>query len=218
MNNIPVFLSQGGTATLILREIPFSGRAYILLRTVEKPDLLIRECLDFCRGCGAAACFFTGSEFLVRYPHAYDILRLSLDCSDLPPGPLCPLVPVGPGNDSLYLSVYNRCFAHVSGAAAYDQKQLQRIYRERQQAFLAFEGQTAWGIGEIHGNVLAAIGLLPEYRGRGEILARSLLSRCPGPAVTLTVASDNQRALGLYEKLGFHVAGLESRWYLGAEP
>ena len=46
MNNIPVFTGQGGTATLILREIPVSQRAYILLRTVlpgmEEPPHAMR--------------------------------------------------------------------------------------------------------------------------------------------------------------------------------
>lgn len=216
MNNIPVFLSRGGTATLILREVPYSQKAYILLRTVapEGLPILVRECVDFCRTCGAGDCFFSGEEDLSAYPHAYDILNLSLDLSELPEGPVCPLTAVTPGNDQIYLSVYNRCFRSVSNAAFCDQAQLRRIYQEHQNAFLALEEDgTPWGMGLLAGSELSAIGVLPEFRGRGEILARSLLRRCPGPAVTLTVASDNAPAMGLYEKLGFRVTGLVSHWY-----
>ncbi len=217
LNNIPVFLSQGGTSTLVLHEIPFSKKAYIFLRTVHPGGFsaLVEESAAFCRQCGAEQCFFTGAPELSALTHAYDILELSVSLQELPEGPSVPLTPVDPSNDSIYLSVFNRCFSGVSGAVTYDQRQLQRIYREKQRAFLAFtEDGGPWGMGELHGNELAAIGVLPEFRGRGTSLALSLLRLCPGPRVTLTVASDNARAMGLYEKLGFHISGLQSSWYV----
>lgn len=219
LNNIPVYFSSGGTATLILREIPYSGRAYILLRTLfpDSLDAAVRDCVNFCVQCGAGRCFVSldGATEPLPLPHAYDILRLHCNKADLPtPAAPVPLIPITPENDSHYLRIYNRCFAEVSHALFYDRGQLQRIYREGQSAFLALAPDGApCGIGELHGNELAAVALLPEYRGRGTDLTLALLEHCPGPEITLTVASDNGPALALYDRLGFRVTATESSWY-----
>lgn len=217
MNNIPMFLSQGGTAALVLREIPYSKKAYVLLQTViqDRLPLMIQECSAFCRSCGADQIFFSWKDGPLPLQKAHDILNLTIQKSHLPQGTPVRLQPICEANDSIYVNIYNKCFSNVSNAAFYDQKQIQRIYLLHQRAFLALtEEGTPFGIGELHENELAAIGVLPEYRGRGYDLARSLMDRCPGPEITLTVASDNAPALRLYEKLGFHVSGIASSWYL----
>jgi ribosomal protein S18 acetylase RimI-like enzyme len=70
-------------------------------------------------------------------------------------------------------------------------------------------------MGELHGSELAAVGILPEFRGQGlgRVLTLQLLDKCPGPRVTLTVVSDNDPALALYDDLGFTVQGTESVWH-----
>lgn len=221
MNNIPVFMSQGGTATLILREIPHKQTAYIILRTVlpENLRLMIGECAAFCRDCGAEHCFVSApdSSISLHGTPSHSILRMAAAKASLPAcGSPFSLVPMTPDNDSIYQRIYNRCFRQVSNAVTYDQAQIQRIYREGQQAFLALAPDgTPCGMGELHGSELAAVGLLPEYQGlgKGKPLVLTLLSHCPGPDVTLTVASDNPAALGLYRSLGFAVTGTESVWY-----
>lgn len=218
MNNIPLFSAAGGTAALILREIPFSKKAYILLMTVIPENLpdMIRECVSFCRVCGAEECFITrkDSDEPLPLPHSHDILQLTAEKAKLPAGTPVKLVGIQEDNDSFYINLYNRCFSSVSGAAFYDRKQVERIYLLHQKAFLALtEDGTPFGFGELHENELAAVGVLPEYRGRGYDLTLSLLAHCPGPKITLTVASDNPAALRLYEKLGFQKVKTESSWY-----
>ena len=217
MNNIPVFTGQGGTATLILREIPVSGRAYVLLRTVlpHMEQALTTECASFCRMCGAEQVFAAWEDGSLDFlPHAYNIMLLHVEKSTLPAGKPVRLIPMTPDNDSIYQRIYNRCFFHVSHALSYDRGQIQRIYREGQQAFLALDAQDKpYGIGELHGNELAAVAVLPKYRGTGTDLTLALLALCPGTDLTVTVASDNDAALHVYEKLGFRVKGVESRWY-----
>lgn len=220
MNNIPLFPSQGGTASLILREIPYSGKAYILFQTVipENLEPMISECTAFCRACGAETCFVTrkDSSDSLPLPHSHDILLLSTDKSRLPQGSPIRLVPIQEDNDSIYINLYNRCFDSVSGAAFYDRGQIRRIYLLHQKAFLALmENGTPFGFGELHENELAAVGVLPEYRGRGYDLTLALLQHCPGPEITLSVASDNSAALKLYGKLGFIQKELLSRWHIG---
>ncbi len=218
MKNIPVYMARGGTASLILKEIPHRAVAYVLLRTIRDREDLIRECADFCRSCGAEEVLFSrGPEPLEGLEHAYDMLRLAVRLSDLPDLD-CPLrmVPMEENNDAIYQRLYNLCFTGISGAATYDRAEIARIYREGQQAYLALdEGGNPCGMGELHGNELAAVGLLPEYRGRGlsKSWATMLLKKCPGPEAELTVVSNNEPALGLYGALGFRVKGKVSAWY-----
>lgn len=221
MNNIPVYLSQGGTATLILREIPYKQTAYIILRSFlpQMLPLMIQDCVSFCKGCGAERCLLSSAdpEVTLSLPQAYEILYMKAEKALLPP-PKAPfdLVPLSPENESIYQRIYNQCFADVSHALTYEQEQLARIYREEQQAFVALDPDgRPCGMGELHGNELAAVGLLPEFRGQGKNLTLSLLQHCPGPELTLTVVSDNARAIRLYEDLGFTVTGTESVWYQG---
>lgn len=221
MNNIPVFFSKGGTATLILREIPFTGTAYVLLRTVfpDALSILIEECDGFCRECGAAHVLFSMADgsALEGLSHAYDIYAMR-GTRDLFPSVPCPFtfLPMTKENSREYQDLYNRCFSEVSHALSYDYGQLQRILRTGQQAFIVRTPEgISCGMGELHGNELAAVGLLPEYRGKGLSLPLTLglLSHCPGSEITLTVVSDNNAAIALYESLSFRITAIESRWY-----
>ena len=222
MNNIPVFTAQGGTATLILREIPISGKAYVLLRTVlpGMEENLAAECASFCRMCGAEEIFASWADGDLPFlPPAYDIYLLHVSKSALPEGKPVQLVPMTPENDAIYQRIYNRCFSYVSHALSYDRGQIARIYREHQRAFLALDAENRpYGIGELHGNELAAVAVLPKRRGTGTDLALSLLQLCPGEDLKVTVASDNEAAMHLYEKLGFHMSGVESRWFQVLSP
>ena len=216
MNNIPVFLSQWGTATLILREIPYKKTAYILLRTITDLDLLTQECAAFCRECGAEQCFVSAADSQVLLAGApdYVLLRMTAEKASLPrlENPFR-LEPLCPDNEDLYISLYNRCFRTVTNAATYDKRELQRVYRMGQQAYVAWLEGEPCGMGELHESELAAVGLLPEFRGKGKYLTLALLDRCPGPEISLTVVSDNARALALYEKLGFQTESVVSKWY-----
>ena len=55
MKNIPLFTSSYGLATLILKEISWNGRAYVLIRSVwnDQTAALLEECRGFCRAAGA---------------------------------------------------------------------------------------------------------------------------------------------------------------------
>ena len=53
MKDIPVFDTEFGVASLILRDIPYCQRAYIKLQVALEPEKLVQECVQFCRMCGA---------------------------------------------------------------------------------------------------------------------------------------------------------------------
>lgn len=63
MKDIPVFSCPDGIATLILREVPFRGEGYILVRGVFGTlEGLLAECAGFCRAAGAERLFAAGER------------------------------------------------------------------------------------------------------------------------------------------------------------
>ena len=55
MQNIPVFTSEFGGATLILQEVPRKGEAYCVVQWAQpgQTPALLAECARFCRMAGA---------------------------------------------------------------------------------------------------------------------------------------------------------------------
>ena len=68
MRDFPVFTTENGVGSLVLREIPYSGIAYVTVHDSSFPTVFIKECLEFCRVVGAAQVYATGHGILEDYP------------------------------------------------------------------------------------------------------------------------------------------------------
>ena len=68
MRDFPVFTTEYGVASLVLREIPYQQAAYVTLQSTQEPDKLLEECVSFCRACGAEAVYAKGHPWLEQYP------------------------------------------------------------------------------------------------------------------------------------------------------
>lgn len=215
MKNIPVFTSSYGIATLILREIPWSGSAYVLVRSVwnGQKAALLEECKGFCRVVGAKEIFATYDMEALPAEHAYDMLTMTRPKAGLPVSehPIDP-EPLTRENSADYLRIYNTCFVSVPSAASYDAAALEPIYGE-DLAWLAKVDGVYAGVAEISKTGLEGIAVLPEYRGLGYELALAVLPMVPSTELRLKAASTNRRAIALYERLGFACAGTEKRWW-----
>ena len=215
MKNIPLFTGLHGTATLVFREIPWSGRAYILIRAVwdGKTAEFLEECRQFCRIAGAEEIFASWEHHELPAAHAYDMLAMARTKAGLPePGREVALEPLSQENGEAYLDIYNTCFRAVPSAASYDKHDLKRLY-DRDKAWLArVDGQFA-AVAEISEEGLEGIAVLPQFRGLGHDLALTVLPMIPRPEITLKVASTNDPALRLYHRLGFRQTRLLSRWW-----
>lgn len=214
MKNIPLFTSSYGLATLILREISWNGRAYVLVREIwHDGAALLEECRAFCLAVGAREVYAAWAEGFETLPaaHAYDMLAMSCPKAALPVESL-PLEPLSRENADAYLEIYQRCFRDVPSAASYDHKSLEPLYGED----LAWLVPVAGGYGaiaEISKTGLEGIAVLPEHRGLGYPLAATVLQMVPSPVVHLRVASTNHRALALYCRLGFTEDAPARPWY-----
>lgn len=213
MKNIPLFTSSYGLATLILREIPWSGNAYVLVRSVwnDQAAELLEECRGFCRAVGARSVFAVWEGQTLPGKPAYEMLRMVRPKSGLPETAL-EVEPLNRENAGAYLEIYNSCFLSVPGAASYDEASLEPLYGEDLAWLAKKDGQYA-GVAEISRKGLEGIAVLPRFRGLGYELALAVLPMVPSAQLRLKVASTNTRAIELYQRLGFQVEEVLNRWY-----
>lgn len=215
MKDIPLFTGENGLASLILRAIPASRRAYVIVRAAApgRMEALLEECGRFCRLAGAETVLATAEESL-SLPRAYEVWALACPRSSLPP-PEAPVAlrPVDARDSETYLRLYNALFQDVPGALPYAAADLPAML-SRERAFFALEGGEMAGLGQVDGSELRAIAVSPAHRGLGARLARTLFAQMPGDEVTLQVSSANAPALRLYEKLGFTKRAVCARWYV----
>ena len=118
MKDIPVFSCPDGIATLILREVPFRGEGYILVRGVFGTlEGLLAECTGFCRAAGAERLFAAGEADFSGYPAAIRILGRSAPRESLLPAPeAVRLVPVTEETAADWAREYNARFRAVPAA------------------------------------------------------------------------------------------------------
>ena len=214
MKDIPMFTGTHGLASLVLKEITVSGRAYVVVRAIwnGQTEAFLQECLSFCRAVGAEQVYASyGSEELPAV-HAYDMIAMELEKEKLPTGDPVELEPLTPENRQAFLDIYNTCFREMAGASTYGKEDLNRLF-DTDCAFLAKKEGKYAAIAEISENGLESIAVLPEFRGLGYDLALAVLPMVPRKTVRLKVASTNEKALALYTRLGFERKEPLSRWY-----
>lgn len=215
MQNIPVFTARNGMASLILREIPYNRKAYVLVRAIwdGQAEALLQECAAFCRGAGAEEVYASDGVNDLPGVHAYDVLKLSCSRETLPhPVTAVELESLSGANGSEYLRIYNGCFRDVPGAASYTHRDLRRLM-ESDSGYLARRNGQYAGVAELDPDGLAGIGVLPEFKGLGYDLALAVLQKVEQPQLYLKVASTNTRAISLYRRIGFGNDTLVSRWW-----
>lgn len=213
MKDIPVFTGSHGIATLVLKEIPWSGCGYVIVRSVwDDAAAFLDECLGFCRACGAEAVYASWEMAELPAEHAYDMVELQMKKADLPKGGFVETEDLTKENSEAFLQVYDRCFRNVPNAASYGPKDTARLLGE-ETAYLVFRGGVCAAIAEISREGLEAVAVLPEYRGLGYDLTRTVLEKVPSQTLKLKTASTNTRALRLYARLGFQKTSVLSRWW-----
>lgn len=210
MKDIPVFDTETGVSSLMLREIPYRQIAYVKVHSVQ-PDGLeahIAECVSFCRMCGAERVYASGHAGLARWDRHCEVIPMALAPGE-PEEPEARLFPVTEATVSRWREIYNTRMAGVDNSAtltAFDEKEL-----------------CAGGASFVHDDVeLLGIGWLKDgelrcvasvKKGAGERVLRTLLTAADSERVTLQVASTNERAIRLYQKLGFVQYAEARSWY-----
>ena len=209
MKDLPMFTTEYGVASLILREIPYRQEAYIRIVATEQPCALVEECAAFCRACGAEEVYASGHEALERYPLHTAIWQMRGSREDLPQTDAA-LWPVLPENVDSWKSIYNDGMSAVANASYMTTPDVQ-VMLEAGDGYFIHRNETLLGIGKASGGrVEAVVSVSP---GSGADIMAALAGVLTEDTITLEVASTNEKAIRLYERLGFIRTGERSRWY-----
>lgn len=208
MKDFPVFTTEFGAASLILKEIPYRQIAYIHLRDTQQPKELLEECVSFCRICGAEKIYAAGHPWLEHFPLHTAIWEMrgmvSFDPNELPK-----LWPVNGDNVSQWRDIYNRKMRQMPNAGTLEARDEKRIVDSCGAYFIHDDGLI--GIGWLDGERIEVIASMKK--GSGAAICKAMQSLCPESMLTLEVASANEKAVRLYESLGFLKTRELSRWY-----
>lgn len=209
MRDIPIFTTSHGVASLILKEIPYKGEAYIRIQDTKQPEMLLCECCDFCRAVGAERVYATGHSCLEVYPLHTAIWHMRRDREGLSKTD-AELVPVQEENLAQWRTLYNEKMNSVPNSSFMTVKDADKLFAEGNCYFVR-RRDALLGLGVAVGDVIAGIVSLIPGAGMDVLLA--LCSALTGTSVCVEVASVNGRATWLYEKLGFQKIAEIARWY-----
>ena len=207
MKDIPMFTTEYGVASLSLKEIPYRHEAYIHIRDTQQPKELLKECVTFCRTCGAEHIYATGHPCLEGYPLHTAVIQMrgTVEAE----GIAC-LWPVTAENAAQWRQIYNEKMTGVATAATLTSTDEHRLAADAGAYFVHDTGDLL-GIGWLmDGQLLAIASVKPGEGGR---VLQTILSLAEGETVSLEVASTNEKAIRLYEKHGFIKTKELRSWY-----
>lgn len=209
MRDFPVFTTENGVGSLVLREIPYRGTAYITIQDSTAPVDFLSECAEFCRVVGAEQVFACGHGILEKYPLYTAVFQMNGSVSTIPETDAC-LFPVTEQTLSRWREIYNDKMKNVDNASYMSESAAKELLRSADAYFVHRNGELL-GIGKASGNRIDCIASVSPGSGREVIgaLVHGLLS----DPIVLEVASTNNRAICLYESMGFIKTAEISRWY-----
>ena len=210
MKDIPVFTTEHGAASLTLREIPYRGIAYIKIQSSLEPEALIEECARFCTMCGAERIVATGHPYLEKFPLRNGVILRKRPLEGLPDTDAA-LFPVQEQTLQQWLEIYNTGMKNVANAAWMTEKDGKEML-QKGDGYFVHRGDTLLGIGKASGEKIGAIVAVKKGAGADVVLA--LCHTLTADTISLEVASNNERAVRLYDRLGFVPAAELSRWYV----
>lgn len=211
MRDFPIFDTEYGVSSLVLREIPYKKEAYICIRDVQKDYFAdhLRECVAFCKMAGAERVYASGSEALAEYPLFTTVVQMRKTWMDHPEN-TAHLFPVSEKTAAEWRRIYNRRMQAVPNSRTLEQRDEKQLLEENGAYFIHDDGLLL-GIGWLKEEKLLAIASVVP--GSGERLIHTMMGLVQEGEMVLEVSLDNHRAVKLYERMGFIPTCEIVRWY-----
>lgn len=209
MRDIPMFSTELGVASLVLREIPYTKEAYIRFRDSQNQVAFIEECCGFCVAAGAESVYITGLEAPLPYPEYTTVLKMQTSVENLPESDAA-LFPMQEKTMHLWQQWYNEKMKNVPIASYMTDKKIREML-EKGCAYFVHKKGTCIGIGAVQDRTLLAVAALVS--GMGAEVVSALCRGLAADMVSLEVASTNTKAVRLYQRLGFVAVAEVETWY-----
>ena len=209
MKDIPIFTTQYGTASLVLREIPYQQTAYVRLLTWDQLPELLEECVGFCRAVGAEQVFATAPDGLKEYPLHTAIMRMRCEKKQLEDTDAA-LFPVQEHTLAKWLEIYRKKVVHIPNGAWMTDADGRKMLADGGGYFIHREGKLL-GIGKVQDDTVEFLASVSP--GAGADIVRALSHGLFSEDICLDVATANAKAVKLYERLGFIPVKELSKWY-----
>ena len=209
MRDFPMFTTEYGVASLVLREVPYRQEAYIIIQSALQPEELLRECISFCRMVGAEKVFARGHEIIEQFPLHCAIyeMRGSVEVDE---EKVENLWPVTQETIEKWREFLNGKMRPIDNSGTLTKQGEQEIL-DLGGAYFVHRNGDLLGAGWLGGEELKLIAAAEP--GTGEWVFHSLLSVEPPEQLRLEVASTNERAIRFYEKMGMVKTAELRRWY-----
>ena len=209
MKDFPVFSTEFGVASLVLKEVPYRGEAYIIIQDTLQPEQLLAECISFCRFCGAEKIYARGHAVAESYP-VHCAVRQMRGRARADESKVEHLWPVTEETVSRWRKLMNERLRDVDNAATLEKKDESDILSSNGAYFVHSSGELL-GAGWLADGELKLLAACKP--GAGERVCHTLFSTVPDQQILLSVASTNSKAIRLYEKLGFLTTAELWRWH-----
>lgn len=209
MKDFPMFTTEYGVASLVLREVPYRQEAYIHIQDTCQPEELLEECVSFCQAVGAEKIYARGHEMLERFPLHSVICEMRGEAR-VDEAKIENLWPVTAETIGKWRQLINERMAGVDNAGTLVSNGEQEILDSGGAYFVHHQGELL-GAGWIVGDEILLVAAVQP--GAGTRVMHTLMSLVPNQQLRLDVVSTNSRAIRLYEKLGFIKTAEKRRWY-----
>ena len=209
MKDFPIFTTEHGVASLVLKQIPYNAAAYITLHDTLQPEKLLDDCCAFCKAAGAESIYASGHDYLVKY-QLHTVILLKRCMRERLADTDAVLIPIQEAMLDEFRKLYNDAMKVVSNASCMSVVDAKKILAKGN-GYLVYRGTTLIGIGIAGGERIDAI--VSTRPGCGKDVLFALNRVLSGPYAEVEVASSNVRAVRLYDKLGFQTICELSRWY-----
>lgn len=209
MRDFPLFTTENGVGSLVLKEIPYSGKAYVTIHDSSFPTEFLAECLDFCCIAGASTVYACGHPCLQEYPLHTSVIRMAAPMECFPDTDAA-LFPVTEKTLDRWRELYNERMKDVDNASYMSQRAAEEMLQRGDGYFIHRDGGLL-GIGIASGDRIDCVAAVKPGSGREVVLALTHALMCD--RAILEVASTNYRAIRLYEILGFIKTEEISKWY-----